>query len=80
MKLTPAETPIQAKEWGATKQHYLEAGLCHICAAQAAWGHQQHAGGFSAINPPCDKCRTVTLPPAMVAKHGTRGVDWLAKR
>ena len=39
-----------------TKRRYLRAGLCHKCAAQAAWAHQLGAGGWGAIHPPCAEC------------------------
>ena len=34
------ETIDQAIVWETTKNAYLRDGLCHRCAAQAAWGHQ----------------------------------------
>jgi hypothetical protein len=53
----PAETLEQAAEWERTKTRYLRAGLCHRCAAQAAWGHARGAGvGWNAIHPPCAVC------------------------
>jgi hypothetical protein len=55
----PPETLAQAAEWERAKARYLGLGLCHKCAAQAAYGHQQHAGGWSAINPPCSTCAAV---------------------
>jgi hypothetical protein len=55
----PPETLTQAAEWERTKARYLGLGLCHKCAAQAAYGHQQHAGGWSVINPPCFTCAAV---------------------
>jgi hypothetical protein len=51
-----AETFEQAIQWERTKRRYLRAGLCHKCAAQAAWGHQRGAGGWSVIRPPCAGC------------------------
>lgn len=47
------ETLQQARTWERTKGRYLAAGLCHACAAQAAWGHQC---GFTGIKPPCAAC------------------------
>ncbi len=50
------ETLDQAAFWEKTKTRYLRAGLCHRCAAQAAWAHQVGAGGWGAIHPPCVGC------------------------
>jgi hypothetical protein len=50
------ETMAQAVQWEKTKRRYLRAGLCHRCAAQAAWAHQPGAGGWKIINPPCPQC------------------------
>jgi hypothetical protein len=50
------ETLDQVAEWERTKQRYLRAGLCHKCAAQAAWANQVGAGGWGAIQPPCAEC------------------------
>jgi hypothetical protein len=43
-------------QWEKTKKRYLLAGLCHKCAAQAAWAHQPGTGGWSLIRPPCVDC------------------------
>jgi hypothetical protein len=56
MTATPPETLSQAREWQKTLARYLRAGLCHRCAAQAAWAHQTCAGGWSTIHPPCPTC------------------------
>ena len=59
-KLTaPAETPTQARSWETTKSRYLGHGLCHRCAAQAAWGHSQHSGGWKPLRPPCERCAPI---------------------
>jgi len=50
------ETPAMAKQWEIAKRRYLRAGLCHKCAAQAAWAHQPGTGGFKLLQPPCDDC------------------------
>jgi hypothetical protein len=50
------ETLAQVRQWEKTKARYLRAGLCHKCAAQAAWAHQPGTGGFKLIHPPCDDC------------------------
>lgn len=47
------ETIRQARRWEKVKDVYLELGLCHKCAAMAAWGHQV---GFAICNRPCDIC------------------------
>jgi hypothetical protein len=63
---SPPETLAQAAEWERTKMRYLGLGLCHKCAAQAAWGHQKGGGGWPAIKPPCADCAVVVrgLPMA----------------
>lgn len=58
-KLSRPETLSQAAEWERTKGRYVALGLCEVCGAQAAWGHQKGAGGWSAVNPPCDRCALV---------------------
>lgn len=50
------ETPSQAKEFDRRKRTYREAGLCHACAAQAAFGHQS---GFLQVHAPCRDCAPV---------------------
>lgn len=47
------ETLEQAQEWQRSLYRYEQAGLCHVCAAQAAYGHQI---GFSQVHPPCPEC------------------------
>ncbi len=55
------ETAAQAAEWDRKKGQYIRAGLCHQCAAQAAWGHQL---GFQRVHPPCQRCvRVVVVLP-----------------
>jgi hypothetical protein len=51
-----AETMRQAQRWGVIKFRYVDAGLCDRCAAQAAWGHQDNAGGWDDLQPPCGRC------------------------
>lgn len=53
---TRPETLGQAAEWERVKLRYLRAGLCHKCAAQAAWANQVGAGGWGAIHSPCVGC------------------------
>jgi hypothetical protein len=55
-KSTRPETLRQAQAWEHVKHRYVLAGLCERCAAQAAWGHQWGAGGWSALRPPCLGC------------------------
>ncbi len=55
-RTTRGETLDQARAWDRVKGRYLRAGLCHRCAAQAAFGHQVGAGGWNAIHPPCADC------------------------
>lgn len=50
------ETLRQARIFDSAKRHYERLGLCGVCAAQAAWGHQL---GFSGINPPCHRCQPI---------------------
>jgi hypothetical protein len=52
----PAETIQQAQSWENVKNGYLACGLCDKCAAQAAWGHQHHAGSWTQLHPPCGGC------------------------
>jgi hypothetical protein len=77
---TLPETARQAGTWEATKTHYLRAGLCFKCAAQAAYGHQQGSGGFGSLRRPCPGCVGMKLPDWLVEKHGTRAQDWLMMR
>jgi hypothetical protein len=53
------ETKRQAQRWDITKHRYVGAGLCERCAAQAAWGHQDNAGGWHDLRPPCAGCASV---------------------
>lgn len=55
----PAETMEQAPTWENTRNGYAALGLCDKCAAQAAWGHQQHAGGWNSLHPPCVACAPI---------------------
>jgi hypothetical protein len=56
----------QAQRWDLIKHRYVNAALCDGCAAQAAWGHQDNAGGWDDLKPPCDRCTLVVhdLPVA----------------
>jgi hypothetical protein len=68
---TAPETVGQALHWQTAFSHYLADGLCHRCASQAAWGHQN---GFSLIRPPCDACQPIvdTFPVAAGANSPWR--------
>lgn len=52
------ETLRQARLWDSAKSFYRQAGLCHACAATAAWGH---AFSFREVPPPCAACLSVVL-------------------
>jgi hypothetical protein len=67
-KAQQPETVGQAMRWDRVKTRYLQAGLCHKCAAQAAWGHQI---GFALSHPPCALC----APIAATFPTDTAG-DW----
>ena len=56
---TRPESQAQVLQWEKTKRRYLQAGLCHKCAAQAAWACQLGAGGWGPINPPCPECAEI---------------------
>jgi hypothetical protein len=56
--LVVPETPRQAQRWDVVKLRYMDAGLCDRCAAQAAWGHQDNAGGWNDLQPPCAGCES----------------------
>lgn len=54
--------------WDQVKAQYVNHGLCSLCAAQAAWGHQD---GFRRIMPPCDECFSI-----IVRLPGKGAGDW----
>lgn len=58
------ETVGEARTWQKTLTRYRADGLCHRCASQAAWGHQN---GFSLIRPPCDECAPIVATFPMPA-------------
>lgn len=64
------ETLGQARVWQRKCGRYQIAGLCHRCAAQAAYGH---AEGFQNIKDPCEECQSTvdTFPTP-----GPRGSKW----
>lgn len=63
------ETPTAAASWERRKARYLRAGICHGCAAQAAYGH---AHGFAQVHPPCGSCRPVVATLPVPAANGWR--------
>ena len=66
------ETLAQAKTWETVKGRYLAAGLCHRCAAQAAWGHQI---GFSRLeHAPCQTCAAVVAAMPKQQPNGWRSL------
>lgn len=71
-KSTRPETLRQAQTWDTTKNKYVDLGLCDVCAAQAAWGHQV---GFTLSHPPCTTCALVVAMLPVSA-----GVDSLWRR
>lgn len=75
MKRTPkihqTESAGEARWHQTTTNAYLAAGLCHSCAAQAAYGHQL---GWSKVNQPCTVCR-----PIVAAFPQPQVNDWRSK-
>lgn len=68
------ETMTQAIRWQTNKNHYVVTlGLCHVCAAQAAFGHQV---GFTRINQPCPDCATVVAGLPDKAANGWRSQSY----
>ena len=71
------ETREAARGWGNRKTNYLNAGLCHACAAQAAYGHQL---GFSHVRPPCGACQPLVDAFDVPAVNGWRTLRAAFKR
>lgn len=65
------ETFRQAQRWDAIKSHYRKLGLCHRCAAQAAYGSQD---GFSTVHPPCPDCLPIIATFPTVKTNGWRSL------
>ena len=74
------ETMRQARTWDMVKTKYVAAGLCHKCAAQAAWGHQLGFGFRSTrnwpdedrgIKPPCETCAPIVATFPVPAGTGS---------
>ena len=53
----PPETTEQAEEFDRRKSAYVRAGLCHLCAATASFGHQ--LGWHRAQYAPCRWCAPI---------------------
>jgi len=68
-KADKPETTREAQEWDRSNRHYVTLGLCHVCAAQAAYGHQL---GFARVNPPCVVCAGVVAGFPDGAANGWR--------
>jgi hypothetical protein len=69
-KANEPETLGQARTWDRKYVRYQLAGLCDVCAAQAAYGH---AEGFQKIHDPCAVCQPlVNLFPTA----GPKGSKW----
>lgn len=51
--LSQPETTSQARTHDRYARAYLDAGLCSVCAYQAAYGHQL---GFANVRPLCGSC------------------------
>lgn len=75
-----AETVAQASSWEAVKRNAVAFGLCESCAAQLAWAHQDSAGGFGSVHPPCDACRELLRSLPVGRPNGWRTVDGSASR
>ncbi len=71
------ETMRTAIAWQTVKNHYVTLGLCHVCAAQAAYGHQV---GFTRINQPCPDCAGVVVGFPDGAANGWRSQSYVKAR
>lgn len=69
--LSKAETPTQARRWQARLTRYTDAGLCHRCAAQAAYGATH---GWSVVHAPCASCEPVVQSLPVVKTNGWRAL------
>lgn len=71
------ETMREARDWDNTKSHYLQLGLCHTCAPQAAYGHQV---GFARVLAPCTDCVVVVAEFPVAAPNGWRKMPQKQRR
>jgi hypothetical protein len=69
-KRVAPETVAQAKVWDRKYRRYQLAGLCRVCASNAAWGHQC---GFGDIPDPCTECQPIVNA---FGTSGPRGSKW----
>ena len=72
--LNQPETLAQARRFQSWCGRYRAAGLCNMCAAQAAYGH---AHGWRVIEPPCPRCLPVlaTFPRSVRGSVAWRSLD-----
>lgn len=77
IKTERPETLREAIEWDTTKGHYFKLGLCHACAARAAYGHQL---GFTLAKPPCGLCAPLVAAFPVAAPNGWRKVPRAMRR
>lgn len=75
MTAAKPETLAQAAYWDRVKRNGLGYGLCHGCAAQLAWAHQSHTGGFAAAHPPCAECAPLVARLPVARVNGWRTVS-----
>ena len=68
-KTARPETMNEARNFTRYKNVYSDHGLCHLCASQAAYGHQH---GFKQVHPPCDDCYDLVL----TFPHATPAMAW----
>lgn len=71
-KASPPETREQVREWERARTRYADHGLCHRCAAQAAWAHQDRGDTWTTIHPPCKAC----APVVATFPHPTPSPEW----
>lgn len=76
-KADKPETLAQAVEWEKVKNHYVTLELCHVCAAQATYGHQI---GFTKVNQPCPDCAGVVAGLPDGAANGWRSQSYRKTR
>lgn len=65
------ETVWQAQTFEKYKNRYVIAGVCHYCAAQAAFGHQH---GFGQVEPPRSCCAEVVAGLPVEKSNGWRAL------
>ena len=70
-KMKRPETLSQARTWQRQRDRYGAEGLCGMCAAQAAYGHQL---GFTHIEPPCSACSPMVARFSTAKPNGWRAL------